>query len=159
MEITENTVMILESDPVRLNEHGMIEYKDGTDQLAWVTAHRKLTYMRKQCAKWHKASRDYGVAAYGLDFVAESEAQMELDLGIESKERPPGLNPPDKSKAIVTIEGIHTSFMMWLRKMNPYIETWELDKLERGIELTKPMALKHEEMVNQAKAIRERLQS
>lgn len=42
-----------------------------------------------------------------------------------------GLNPKDKSTAIVTIEGINRRFQLWVRKMFPEIVGWESDKLDQ----------------------------
>ena len=75
---------------------------------------------------------------------------MELALGIETSDKPATLNAPDKSKAIVTIEGIHQSFVLWERKMHDEVEMWPEDKLKRALDLLEPME-------RQARRVRELL--
>jgi hypothetical protein len=64
------------------------------------------------------------------------------------------INPSDKSTAIVTIEGISQSFLLWRRKMASAIPSWGIKKIERAIELLAPMASLHAELC----ATRDRLQ-
>jgi len=49
------------------------------------------------------------------------------------------LNPSDKSTRIVTIEGISQEFVLWRRKMEPEILTWDRERLERLRELLSEM--------------------
>ncbi len=79
-------------------------------QAQWSDLHRSIMLAKKSAGKWLSESRKFGTEHYGLDFVAETEVQMELSLGIENKEKPSPANSGDKSKAIVTIEGITQSF-------------------------------------------------
>jgi hypothetical protein len=100
--------------------------------------------------KWLKASREYGEKHFGLDFVAETEVQMEFTLGIEVNDKDESSNAKDKSKAIVTIEGITQSFKLWQRKIKDDIDNWDKDRLGRALALLEPIEA-------QARAIRERI--
>jgi hypothetical protein len=123
---------------------------DSTTQEAWTDLHRAILTCKRAAGKWLSQSRKWATDRWGIDYVAETEVQLELALGIETKDKPAPLNPADKSKAIVTIEGISQSFALWHRKMAGEVETWDRDRLKRALELLEPMEA-------QAKAIRERL--
>jgi len=107
---------------------------------------------KRMAGKWIKASREYGEKHFGLDFVAETEVQMEFTLGIETKEKDQGSNAPDKSKAIVTIEGITQSFKLWQRKIADDFDRWDKDRLTRALTMLEPME-------RQAAEIRRKLQA
>jgi len=85
-----------------------------------------------------------------MEFTADTEAQLELDLGLALPEAKPALNPADKTKAIVTIEGLSQSFILWQRKMSDEIQGWDKDRLNRALELLEPME-------REAKRVRELL--
>ena len=85
-----------------------------------------------------------------MEFCADTEAQLELDLGLALPEAKPALNPSDKTKAIVTIEGLSQSFILWQRKMSDEIQGWDKDRLNRALELLEPME-------REAKRVRELL--
>lgn len=124
---------------------------DDTTAEQWAEIHGSIMLAKRMAGKWIKASREYGEKHFGLDFVAETEVQMEFTLGIETKEKDQGSNAPDKSKAIVTIEGITQSFKLWQRKVGDEIETWDRDRLNRALTLMEPIEA-------QAREIRTRLQ-
>jgi len=148
---TKNSTMILTTgEEVTLAADGSIVFRDGLSNAEWYEVHRRLMHTKEHASKWLKQSREYGTNHYGLDYVAEAEVQIEMDLGFVAKDKPATLNPPDKTKAIINIEGIHQSFVLWERKMHDEIETWGSDKLTRALELLEPME-------RQARAIRERL--
>jgi hypothetical protein len=123
---------------------------DDTTQDTWTDLHRSIIQCKRAAGKWLSQSRKWATERWGIDYVAETEVQLELALGIECKDKPAALNPADKSKAIVTIEGISQSFSLWHRKMAGEVETWEADRLSRALELLEPME-------QQAQAIRARL--
>jgi hypothetical protein len=108
-------------------------------QEEWASIHRTVILCRKASAAWLKQSRAFAVERWGVEFVAEQEVQMELSLGLPEPEPKPELNPNDKSKAIVTIEGITQSFVLWQRKMGSEIETWDRARLEKARDLLEPM--------------------
>lgn len=117
----------------------------------WADMHRTILLCRASSRLWLRQSRDYASERWGVDYVAEAEMQMELSLGLpEPKPDKPALNPEDKSRAIVTIEGICQSFVLWQRKMAPEIERWDRDRLAKALALVEPIEA-------QAKRIRELL--
>ena len=120
-------------------------------EAAWAEMHRTILLCRASSRLWLRQSRDYASNRWGVDYVAEAEMQMELELGLpEPKPEKPALNPEDKSRAIVTIEGICQSFALWQRKMAPEIERWDRDRLTKALSLVEPIEA-------QAKRIRELL--
>ena len=143
--------MILSTgETVTLNVNGSIVFKDGLTKSEWYEVHRRLCHTKRYATAWIKSSREYGIIHHGMDYVAYAEVQIEMDLGMVHLPKPETLNPPDKSKAIVTIEGIHQSFVLWQRKMSDEVEEWDKDKLKRALDLLEPME-------TQAKRVRELL--
>ena len=136
-------------DPNIITPEGLA-IPDSTTQEGWTDLHRTILTCKRAAGKWLSQSRKWATEKWGIDYVAETEVQLELALGIETKGKPAPLNPADKSKAIVTIEGISQSFALWHRKMASEVETWDRDRLKRALELLEPMEA-------QAKAIRARL--
>lgn len=118
----------------------------------WQDIHRTILLCRKASKAWLKQSRDFAVSKWGAEYVAECEEQMELALGLPIPADKPQLNPADKSRAIVTIEGIAQSFALWQRKMASEIERWDRPRLEKALALVEPIEA-------QAKRIRELLAS
>jgi hypothetical protein len=105
----------------------------------WTNIHRDILVCKRAASKWLSQSRDYSTARWGMEFCADTEAQLELDLGLTLTEEKPTLNPDDKTKAIVTIEGLSQKFTVWERKMSDDIGKWDRDRLERALELLTPM--------------------
>jgi hypothetical protein len=122
---------------------------DDTTAEQWADIHGSIMLAKRMAGKWIKASREYGEKHFGLDFVAETEVQMEFTLGIEVNDKESS-NAKDKSKAIVTIEGITQSFKLWQRKIKDDIDNWDKERLGRALILLEPIEA-------QAKAIRERM--
>lgn len=118
----------------------------------WGEIHRTILLCRTASRAWLKQSREYAATRWGADYVAEAEIQMELALGLPQPEPKPDLNPADKAKGIVTIEGVSQQFALWARKMQPEIAKWDRPKLTRALELLEPIEA-------QAKAMRDRLQT
>lgn len=104
----------------------------------WMQIHRSILLCKNAAAKWLSQSRAYAVGKWGTDWTADTEAQLELDLGLPQPEAQPSLNPPDKSRGIVTIEGLSQKFELWSRKMEDEITTWDTDRLNRALELLTP---------------------
>jgi hypothetical protein len=105
----------------------------------WTNIHRDILVCKRAASKWLSQSRDYSTARWGMEFCADTEAQLELDLGLTLTEEKPTLNPDDKTKAIVTIEGLSQKFTVWERKMSDDIGKWDRDRLTRALELLTPM--------------------
>jgi hypothetical protein len=105
----------------------------------WTNIHKDILVCKRAASKWLSQSRDYSTSRWGMEFTADTEAQLELDLGLTLAEAKPTLNPDDKTKAIVTIEGLSQKFTVWERKMSDDIGKWDRDRLERALELLSPM--------------------
>jgi hypothetical protein len=119
---------------------------------AWKEHHRKIMFCRAFSRQILRESRMFATEKWGVDFVAESEIQMELALGLpEPKPEKPTLNPKDKSR-VITIEGINQSFTFWNRRMAPEIEKWDKERLSKALALLEPIEA-------QTKRIRELLEA
>jgi hypothetical protein len=105
----------------------------------WTDIHKDILVCKRAASKWLSQSRDYSTARWGMEFCADTEAQLELDLGLTLADEKPTLNPDDKTKAIVTIEGLSQKFTVWERKMSDDIGKWDKARLERALELLTPM--------------------
>lgn len=125
-------------DP-RMTQDGLT-IPDETSQEQWQEIHRSILLCRRAAGKWLSQSRKWATERWGIDYVAETEVQLELALGIEAKDPAASPNPQDKSRGIVTIEGIAQSFELWHRKVAPEIAGWGRDKIERALELLDPIA-------------------
>jgi hypothetical protein len=125
--------------------------EDATQE-QWSSIHGTILLCRKASRAWLKQSREWAEAKWGAEYVAEAEEQMELALGLPAPDPTPrlDLNPADKSKAIVTIEGISQQFALWHRKMSGEFERWDKPRLEKALKLIEPIE-------TEAKAMRERL--
>jgi hypothetical protein len=119
---------------------------DETTQEQWAEIHRTILTAKRAAGKWVSQSRKWATERWGIDFVAETEVQLELALGIEQREKPPALNPPDKSRGIVTIEGIAQSFGLWHRKMEGEVREWDRPRCEAALKLIEPIARLAEEL-------------
>ena len=119
-------------------------------QERWESIHRSILLCRTASKVWLKQSRGYALEKWGVDYVAQTEIQMELALGIECKEEPnkegEGVNASDKSTAIITIEGVAQQFIMWERKMNGKIPDWSAETLKRAIDILEPIDAKLREL-------------
>ena len=104
----------------------------------WTVLHKDILVCKKAAAKWVKESRNYSTSRWGQDFTIDTEIQLEMDLGLSIPEPDLSLNPADKSRGIVTIEGLSQKFELWQRKMEDEIDTWDADRLNRALELLTP---------------------
>lgn len=129
MQLIDQTMFTLEA----------LNLPDTLTQAEWTAIHRDILVCKRAASKWITQSRQYSTDKWGMEFTADTEAQLELDLGIDPAATPPALNPSDKSKGIVTIEGISMKFELWHRKMSDEITTWDRDRLTRALDLLTPM--------------------
>ena len=104
----------------------------------WTTIHKDILVCKKAASKWIQQSREYSTKRWGQDFTIDTEIQLEMDLGLALPEAKPALNPADKTRAILTIEGLSMKFEMWQRKMDSEITGWDADRLNRALELLTP---------------------
>lgn len=123
-----------------------LKIPEGTDQPTWQQIHKDILKCKNAASKWLNQSRKWAIQQWGEEYVAETEVQLELALGLPQPEPKPELNPADKSKALVTIEGISQSFSMWKRKMASEIPYWTRDQKERALDLLEPVAKQYEEL-------------
>jgi hypothetical protein len=105
----------------------------------WMAIHKDILTCKHAASKWLAQSRDYATKRWGAEFMADTELQLELDLGLALPAEKPTLNPTDKTTAIVTIEGLSQKFQLWERKMSDDIGKWDKARLERALELLTPM--------------------
>jgi hypothetical protein len=105
----------------------------------WAAIHRSIMLCGKAHKAWLKQSRAFATERWGEDYLAETEVQLEMALGIEPPKETPKLNPADKSSAIVTIEGISQQFTLWHRKMDAEIAGWDKPKIEKALGLLEPI--------------------
>jgi hypothetical protein len=112
----------------------------------WFNIHAQCVAAKHLGSKLVKHSRETATASWGVEFVADSEVQIEMDLGVQFLEDKPKLNPADKSTGITTIEATNASFIAWERKMHDEIPTWDDIKLRRALELLEPMERKAAEI-------------
>jgi len=136
-------------DPTTFAVNGLTIADDATQE-QWADIHHTILKCRHASRLWIKQSREFAAAKWGVDYVADVEMQLELALGLPQPEPKPDINPADKAKGIVTIEGITQQFALWSRKMQPEIVNWDRLKLQRALDLLEPME-------KQAQEIRARL--
>ena len=110
-----------------------------TTQEQWQDIHRTILLCRKSSRSWLKQSREFASDQWGVEYVAAAEIQMELALGLPEPEERPRLNPDDKTSAIITIEGIVQNFLMWHRKMDKEITSWDAGRLQKALSLLEPI--------------------
>lgn len=105
----------------------------------WFQIHAKCVAAKHLGSKLVKFSRDRAASSWGVEFVADSEVQIEMDLGVTFPEEKPRLNPADKSTGIVTIEATNASFIAWERKMHDERKSWDIERKKKLWELLRPM--------------------
>ena len=113
---------------------------DATTQSDWAEIHRNIILCKRSATKWLTQSRKWAAERWGIDYVADTEVQLELSLGLPMPEDRPTINPSDKSTALVTIEGISQSFTMWQRKVKPEMGAWSREQAKRAVDLLAPLA-------------------
>jgi hypothetical protein len=118
-----------------------VSIPEDATQEQWASIHQTIMVCRKASRSWLKQSREWAETKWGADFVASSEIQMEMALGLPQPDSAPkpDLNPNDKSKAIVTIEGICQQFALWHRKMDSQIGSWDRPRIEKALALIEPI--------------------
>jgi hypothetical protein len=123
---------------------------DHTTREEWVEIHRSIIQAKRYASKWLSQSRKWASERWGVDYVAETEVQLEMALGLPQPKEKPDCNGEGKAKGIVSVEGIAQSFSIWQRGVAHLIPRWDRSKIERALELLEPIEA-------QAKALRTRL--
>ena len=123
-----------------INKKGQFTMPPGSTREQWARIHSQLTVARLMLGGWYKDSRRYGIETHGEEFVATLEVQLELGLNLPNESpKQETLNPSDKSRVFVSIEGINQQYVMWERKMGDEIQTWDGNKCKRALEFLEPM--------------------
>jgi hypothetical protein len=125
---------------------GGLAIPEDVNQPEWELIHRNILLCKKAASKWLKQSRQYATCKWGVQYAANAELQLEMDLGLPQLEEKLLINPSDKSTALVTIEGINQSFTLWKRKMDGKILDFSPVEAKRAVELLEPMAKQYEEL-------------
>lgn len=133
---TDHTILPLPSAAFHL---GTLDIAPEATREEWQDIHRSILLCKASAARWLKQSRDWATERFGIEFVAETEVQLELQLGLQLPEEKPQLNPADKTRGILTIEGIATKFQLWQRKMSEDFASWDSNQLTKAIELLEPI--------------------
>lgn len=141
---------LIASNNFKILPDGSIEFRDGLSKEEWYEDHRKFIHAKKFANAWIKKSREYGIERFGVDYVADSEVAIEVDLFGDKIEEKVSVEADDKSKGIFTLHGMSQSFVIWQRKMGPEIEHWNREQLTKALPLLEPIEA-------QARRIRERL--
>jgi hypothetical protein len=123
-----------------INESGDLVFRDGLTKEEWFETHYQIRRAKKRVKGWLKQSLDHGEANYGAEYAGKADAQIMFDLGDGYIEPPADLNPGDKSKGILNIEGIAQSFVLWHRKMEGEIREWDRPRCEAALKLIEPIA-------------------
>ena len=142
--------MILKTgEEVTLAVDGSIIFREGLSKAEWYEVHRRLMHAKSHATAWIKTSEQYGIGNYGISETANAIAEIERDLfGVKVEK--PNLNPTDKSRTFLSIDGISARFILWQRKMQGEIEDWDRPRLQKFLDLVGPME-------EQAKRVRELL--
>ena len=83
-EIVSTVAPIASQAGVEIALNGVFEADMKRDK--WQVIHRQIIQCKRMAATWLSKSRKFAVERWGIDFVTESEVQMELALGIEHKQ-------------------------------------------------------------------------
>jgi len=132
MQLTENNNALIRAIISDLNNPSLSKEE-------WFDIHSKCVAAKHLGSKLVKYSRLRATTEWGVEFVADSEVQIEMDLGVQFGDEKPKLNAQDKSVGIVTIEATNASFLAWERKMKDERKAWDIQKKRRLWELLKPM--------------------
>jgi len=122
-------------------QHKTLVIPQDATQDQWADIHKAILTCSHASKRWLKQSRSFAADKWGLDYAVEAEIQMEMDLGFDpsSKSERIELNPQDKAKGLVTIEGIAQKFKLWHAKMEPEIKTWDQHKIKKALSILEPI--------------------
>lgn len=108
-------------------------------QKEWEDIHANILLARHASRAWVKQSRLYAEQRWGAEYVALCEIQMELSLDLPKPLEKLQLNPNDKSKGIITIEGICQYWAIWERNMDKEMTTWDKSCIHKALTLLEPI--------------------
>lgn len=104
----------------------------------WLAIHRQIILCRRSVSNWLSKSRKFASDRWGIDFVTDAEVQMEMDLGIEQRDKPKSLS--DGHREIAAVESFSQSFGKWLVKVGDGIDEWDRDKAVKVLAMVEPVA-------------------
>ena len=119
---------------------------ESSTKAEWMDIHKSILLCKRASSRWLKQSRDFGTRQWGVEFVADSEVQIEMDLGLALPEEQPTINAKDKSTAFVTMEGISMRFELWHRKVCGDIKYWDQAQIRKALLLMEPIEKKAAEL-------------
>ena len=112
-----------------------IDLTEGMTQEGWTEIHQRILACKRHAGKWASKSRKFAANKWGIDFVAESEAQMELALGIEAKTGP---EPCDEPREVVAANGLVRAYERGYGK-DADLAGWDAARAGRVLELMGPI--------------------
>ena len=119
---------------------------EDTTKEEWLEQFRQVLLCKHASSIWRKEYRKFGARKWDVAFAADSEVQIEMDLGLALQDEEPRVNAADKSIGLVTIEGIAQRFVMWSRKVSDEMPRWDRDQLTKALELLAPIEKKAAEI-------------
>ena len=125
-----------------------VEIPQNATQDEWAKLHKAILLCKRASSRWLKQSRDFATQQWGIEFVAETEVQIEMDLGLTLPPEQATINAKDKSTAFVTMEGISMRYELWFRKVADDIPKWDQSQIKRALELMEPIERKAQELRN-----------
>lgn len=125
--------------PITLGLDGRLIIPDGMPIHHYEVAVRRVEMFKEKAKAFSRQLQEYGESEYGLDQIVPIYEQIFMDLGKNLEDKQDDLNPRDKSRNIVTIEGVSRSFTAWFSKMGPDIPTWNKTQLSKALTLLEPI--------------------
>jgi hypothetical protein len=112
-----------------------IAFPSDLTQGKWVEIHRQIVLCKRMAATWLSKSRKFAVDRWGIDFVTESEVQMELALGFEHKE----IERAEPSIERVLPMLCHSA-CKWASVAAPMVNQWDREHAAQALEALRPVA-------------------
>jgi hypothetical protein len=109
------------------------EIPEDTSKEKWTDGHKQLLLMQQVVRKLLPKSQSFGVKQFGLDYLVETEAQFQLEFEI-----PLPAETPKREEESDVMDYLVKGFQRWAEKAGD-IEAWEKDRLERALEILKPL--------------------
>ena len=101
----------------------------------WLEIHKRILICRRSAGQWVSKSRKFAADKWGMDFVMDSEVQMELDLGIEHKDKPERI---ETGKELLAAQGIATMFQRMIKRA-PDPSQWDKDRAGKVLAMIEPI--------------------
>jgi hypothetical protein len=121
---------------IEIDQDGDLIIPDSLTLQEFYESYRLLLHFNKRARAWRRRLEKFGIDKYGLDAVVGVYDQILMELGDD--QTPPenlSVNPDDKTRAIITIEGIVQNCSMWFRKVEPEMGGWDVMRLRKAAAL------------------------